>query len=160
MAGLALFFAAAGLAAVSGLVFLRHRAAEAGLTPAQACGAQWSRCADNDALVQDSGLWPSIGTACESWANAHADGATLIWPLEPFQTYNPGRDYVSSGVAVATEHDVIRKSRYGAPVRAQARCEFDLISGTVVTVTFPENSARATSNYTARATRGRGGDRG
>lgn len=101
------------------------------------CKEDWHRCTDNAQLVNNWKGWALVQVKCKRAANELAKYGTPDWGgwLYPtFSTFQTGTDYVTSGVAVVIEKDVKFQNGYGAMVRSEARCTFDLRSDQVIDV--------------------------
>jgi hypothetical protein len=89
-------------------------------------GLDWSKCADNTAIAQNTSLWHKIGAACMSALENNVKYGAPKWPWMPFSNYNYGMDYVLTGKAVAIEPNVQLQNGFGAMVHSKAVCTYDL----------------------------------
>jgi hypothetical protein len=63
---------------------------------------------------------------------------TPTWPFVPFQSFNEGKTYVESGLAVAIEPDARFQNAGGTMVRSRVTCTYDLRAQRVVNVAVSE----------------------
>ena len=99
-----------------------------------ACAHDWSKCSDNEQLVNDWSGWSKVQVACEHAAKGQAKYGDPEWPWLSFSTFYPGNDYISSGGAVAIERNAKFKNQFNASVMAQVVCSYDLKSDRVENV--------------------------
>jgi hypothetical protein len=91
-----------------------------------ACKTEWSKCADNAQLVNDSGKWSEVKVGCKMEANRLANYDEPKWPWIYFGTFLKGDDYVKTGVVVAIEDEAKFQNGFGAWKRVEVRCKYDL----------------------------------
>lgn len=87
------------------------------------------RCSDNEDLVNNYSGWLDVQVSCKLQANEQAKYGTPDWGgwLKPtFGTFLKGSDYVKDGIVVAIDSDVKFQNGFGAMVRSQVRCTYNL----------------------------------
>jgi hypothetical protein len=99
------------------------------------CRSDWTKCADNAQLANNYSRWFDAKAACKTEANERAQYGTPVWPwLSYFGTFRTGKDYVTSGIAVAIEPDAQFQNGFGAMVHSRVTCTYDLRAQRVVSV--------------------------
>ncbi len=93
------------------------------------CSSNWTKCADNEQLVNSYSGWPKVRVDCQQEATAEARYGSPVWPSWPwipFGSFLKGKDYVTSGTAVAVEPDAQFQNEFGAMVHSRVTCQYDL----------------------------------
>ena len=89
------------------------------------CANDWTKCADNAALVRDYADWSKVPGLCQKVTESQLQYGTPTWPAHPFAVSLPGDIYVTSGKAVAIDPDVEFVNAEQI-IRAKIVCEYDL----------------------------------
>jgi hypothetical protein len=95
----------------------------------KACLLDWSKCTDNEQMVNYFGGWSRAQDACKDAANRRALYSTPVWPHNYFTFYfsrSEAYDYVKSGTAILIEHDAQFQNEYGAMEHKRVECAYDL----------------------------------
>jgi hypothetical protein len=98
------------------------------------CEDDWSKCTDNEQLVNHYSGWTKVQAYCKVEAENEARYGTPVWPWIPFGSYSRGDDYVKSGVAVAIEPDAQFQNGFGAMAHSTVTCRYDLRNDRVLSV--------------------------
>ena len=107
----------------------RNQAAQEG-----SCHSDWTKCADNEHLVNYYSDWSLVKVMCNQAANDRAKYGNPDWPWFPFGTFFTGNNYVISGIAIAVERDAQFSNGFGAMVHSQVTCRYDLRAKKVTNV--------------------------
>jgi hypothetical protein len=111
--------------------------------PAPTCSSDWHACKDNADLVNNSGVWGYVQSACQTAVDKDVQYGEPKWPGfmsgGSFGTFLTGNDYISAGIATAIEADVQVENAFGAMVHSTARCRYDLNSKMVIDVSVNPN---------------------
>jgi hypothetical protein len=99
-----------------------------------ACRADWSRCADNAEIANNYSRWFDVKYDCQREANSRARYGEPVWPSYSFGSFLSGKDFVTSGIAVAIEPDAQFQNGFGAKVHARVVCKYDLRTRRVIDV--------------------------
>lgn len=100
-----------------------------------ACRQDWSRCADDADVANNYSDWSDVKWRCRRAAEDRAKYGDPEWPsYGAFGTFLKGKDYVETGIATAIETDAKFQNGFGAKVRVQVICKYDLRSKSVVSV--------------------------
>lgn len=104
----------------------------------QTCFNDWTKCQDNAELINNYVPARRISGACKSAADEMARFGTPVWPSfwdrRAFSRFLSGNEYVTSGIAVVFEQDAQFQNGYGAMVRSQVRCEYNLRTNAVIDI--------------------------
>jgi tetratricopeptide (TPR) repeat protein len=100
------------------------------------CPSDWTKCADNEQLVNKYSRWIHAQVACKMEANSQAKYGDPVWPWLAFSSFYGGKDYVTSGVAVIIEPDAKFQNGFGAMVHSRVVCRYDLRTERVVDVSI------------------------
>lgn len=98
-----------------------------------ACRQDWSKCLDNDQLVNNYHDWVAVQAACKVEADGRAKYDTE-WPWLAFSSYRKGKDYPTTGIAIAVEPDAKFQNGFGAKMRMRVTCTYDLRAKRVLDV--------------------------
>jgi hypothetical protein len=90
-------------------------------------------------IVRSYRRWLDVQVACRIAAIEAAKYGTPTWPFVPFQSFNEGKTYVESGLAVAIEPDARFQNAGGTMVRSRVTCTYDLRAQRVVNVVVSES---------------------
>jgi len=109
------------------------------LTPQQykqktVCRSDWNKCANNEQLVNNYKDWTLAQVKCKQAANEEARYGDPVWPWLPFGSFYPGKDYVTSGIAVAIEPNAQFQNGFGAMVHSRVICTYDLRAQRVIRI--------------------------
>jgi hypothetical protein len=108
------------------------------MTQADLCRSDWTKCADNEQLVNNYRNWSDVQVECKYAANDRAKYGDPVWPWIPFGSFLKGNNYVTSGIATAVEPDAQFSNGFGAKVRSRVTCIYDLRTRRVTDVSiFP-----------------------
>jgi hypothetical protein len=99
------------------------------------CRSDWTKCADNERLVNSYSDWSLVQVRCKRAANDSAKYGNPDWPWFPFGTFYKGDNYVTSGIAIAVEPDAQFSNGFGAMVHSKVICTYDLRAKRVADVT-------------------------
>jgi hypothetical protein len=99
-----------------------------------ACRYDWTKCVNNEQLVNHYSDWSHVQVECKHAANDRAKYGNPNWPWGYFETFRGGNDYVTSGVAIAVEPDVQFSNGFGGMVRSRVTCTYDLRAKRVTNV--------------------------
>jgi hypothetical protein len=99
-----------------------------------ACSSDWTKCTDNEDLVNHYSDWYGVRSACERAAEQDARFGTPKWPFYDFGTFHKGNDYVRTGLAVSIEPDAQFQNAFGAMVHSRVTCSYDLRAARVVDI--------------------------
>lgn len=126
------------LAIVAVLIFIGSLSSNNQSTPSDqatnGCRLNWTKCADNEQLVNNYSQWDHVRYHCEQEATDEAKYGTPKWPWYSFGTFLKGNKYISSGVAVAIEPDAQFSNGFGALVHSRVICSYDLRAQRVISV--------------------------
>jgi hypothetical protein len=103
-------------------------------TQEYSCRYYWTKCADNDQLVNYYSDWSHIQVDCKYAANDQAKYGNPEWPWIPFGSFYKGNNYVTSGIAIAIEPDAQFSNGFGAKVHSRVTCTYDLRAKRVTNV--------------------------
>jgi hypothetical protein len=117
-------------------LFYRQAPDPAPLESTASCEADWTKCADNAALMKVASISEDIKTKCREAGDRQSKYGTPAWPWNAFATARGGRDYIDSGIAVAIENSAQVETRAGAVVTSSVVCRYDLVTKTVLSVEF------------------------
>lgn len=101
------------------------------------CRKDWSKCQDNEELVENYENYRSAQRACRTKADDMAKYGTPDWGgwlKDVFGSYRKGSNYVTTGVAELVETDAKFSNAFGAMVRARVTCLYDLKAAKVLHV--------------------------
>lgn len=126
-----------GVCVVVGAVWL-FNIDDAGPPPGPSCKSDWKLCADNSALMNEPHWSLTISSKCKAAANERARFGSPTWPWLPFSTFNGGRGYIDTGLAIAIEPDGQIQNQFGAMVHSRVECTFDLGSQSVSDIEVQE----------------------
>jgi hypothetical protein len=109
-------------------VVVNHTNQSGNTTTAQndSCRSDWTKCVDNEQLVNQYSDWSLVQVRCKRAANDRAKYGSPDWPWLPFGSFYKGNNYVTSGVAVAIEPDAQFSNGFGAKVHSRVTCTYDL----------------------------------
>jgi hypothetical protein len=93
---------------------------------ATGCQLDWTKCSDNEDVVNNYGKWSEVEVDCKMQAEKQARYGTPVWPWLAFGSFYKGTNYVSSGIAVVIEPDAQFQNGFGAMVHSQVECTYDL----------------------------------
>ena len=103
------------------------------------CRNDWQKCADNGQLVSNyNGLF-TAKYDCAAAANKMATYGTPTWPSDALSHFYIGDSYVTSGVVTVLEPDVQFSNGFGAMVRFEVTCSYDLRSKTITNVRISQS---------------------
>jgi hypothetical protein len=100
------------------------------------CQTDWTKCADNEQLVNSYKDWSLAQVKCKREANNQVRYGSPVWPWLSFSTFHTGNDYVTSGIAIAIEPDAQFQNGFGAMVHSRVICTYDLRTKLVVEVSI------------------------
>jgi hypothetical protein len=106
-------------------------------TQKELCQKDWTRCTDNEDLVNNYSGWLKVQAECQVDATERAKYGSPDWGswLRPkFGVFLKGTDYITTGTAVAIDPDVKFQNGFGAMARSEVRCTYDLRARRVVDV--------------------------
>jgi len=103
-------------------------------TQADLCRSDWTKCADNEQLVNNYRNWSDVQVDCQYAANERAKYGNPDWPWIPFGSFYAGNNYISSGIATAIETDAQFSNGFGAKVHSRVTCRYDLRAKRVMDV--------------------------
>jgi hypothetical protein len=101
------------------------------------CRKDWSRCQDNEELVENYENYRTAQRACRTKADDMAKYGTPDWGgwlKDVFGAYRKGSNYVTTGVAELVETDAKFSNAFGAMVRSRVTCLYDLKGAKVIHV--------------------------
>jgi hypothetical protein len=98
------------------------------------CRSDWTKCADNEQLVNSYSDWSLVKVRCKRAANDSAKYGNPDWPWFSFGTFYKENNYVTSGIAVAIEPDAQFSNGFGAMVHSKVICTYDLRAKRVTNV--------------------------
>ena len=98
------------------------------------CRSDWSKCTDNEQLVNHYSDWSHIQVECKYAANDRAKYGDPKWPWFPFGTFYKGNNYVTTGTAIAVEPDAQFSNGFGGMVHSRVTCTYDLRAKRVMNV--------------------------
>ncbi|MGH9806371.1 MAG: hypothetical protein ACRD9W_03780 [Terriglobia bacterium] len=104
--------------------------------PATDCKSDWTKCSDNEDLVNNYSDWTKVQVECKEEANSEAKYGTPEWPWLPFGSFLKGTDYSTSGIATAIEADAQFQNGFGAMVHSTVTCRYDLRAQKVLDVSI------------------------
>jgi hypothetical protein len=102
------------------------------------CRSDWTKCADNAQLANNSWDYTVAEGRCKTAANDQAKYGTPKWPWLAFSSFRKGTDYVTSGIAVLVEPDAQFQNGFGAMVHSRVVCTYDLRAKRVIDVVISE----------------------
>jgi hypothetical protein len=100
------------------------------------CEADWTKCADNAQLMHTPAIADDMKSKCRESADSQANYRAPLWPADAFATFRSGRDYVESGIIIATEAHAQFEDRQGRVVTPSIACRYDLLTRTVLAIEF------------------------
>jgi hypothetical protein len=100
------------------------------------CRTDWTKCPDNEALVNDYNGWVEVQVACKRSATKQARYGTPEWPWLSFSTFRKGSDYATTGTAIAIEPDAQFSNGFGAMVHSKVICQYDLRKKQVIDISI------------------------
>jgi hypothetical protein len=103
------------------------------------CGSDWKLCSDNSDLVNHWSGWFRVQRECKAEAERHSKYGTPEWPWFAFGRFYEGKNYVTKGIAMAVENEAKFSNGFGAMVKAQVICTYDLTNDTVTDVSITEH---------------------
>jgi hypothetical protein len=103
-------------------------------TQEDSCRSDWTKCDDNEQLVNHYSDWSHVKVDCKQAANDRAKYGNPNWPWFPFGTFVTGKNYVTSGIAVAVEPDAQFSNGFGGMVHSRITCTYDLRAKRVTNV--------------------------
>jgi hypothetical protein len=92
----------------------------------ESCRYDWTKCVDNEQLVNHYSDWSHVQVECKHAPNDRAKYGNPDWPWVAFGTFYGGNNYVTSGVAIAVEPDAQFSNGFGGMVRSRVTCTYDL----------------------------------
>jgi predicted nucleic acid-binding Zn ribbon protein len=98
------------------------------------CRSDWTKCADNEQLVNQYSDWSLVQVRCKRAANDRAKYGSPDWPWLAFGSFYKGNNYVTAGIAVAIEPDAQFSNGFGAMVHSRVTCTYDLRANRVTDV--------------------------
>ena len=98
------------------------------------CRSDWTKCADNEELVNKYSGWSLAQVNCKSKATEQAQYGNPVWPWFAFGSFYIGKEYVASGIAIAIEPDAQFQNGFGAMVHSRVTCTYDLRAQRVISV--------------------------
>jgi ssDNA-binding Zn-finger/Zn-ribbon topoisomerase 1 len=98
------------------------------------CRSDWTKCADNEQLVNRYSDWSHVKVECKQAANDRAKYGNPDWPWLPFGSFYKGNNYITSGVVVAVEPDAQFSNGFGGMVHSRVTCTYDLRAKRVTNV--------------------------
>jgi hypothetical protein len=99
------------------------------------CKSDWTKCIDNEQLVNNYSGWANVKGTCKREANEGALYGNPVWPSRFFTTFYTGKDYVTTGIVIAVEPNAQFQNVFGAMAHARIKCTYDLIAHRVISVT-------------------------
>jgi hypothetical protein len=90
------------------------------------CQATWSKCVDNEDMVNHYENWRNAQSQCKKAAIAAAKYGVPEFGWSPFSTFLTGSSYVTSGVALLFDDRAKFQNIFGAMAHVRVRCEYDL----------------------------------
>jgi hypothetical protein len=90
------------------------------------CRSDWTKCTDNEQLVNQYSDWSLVQVRCKQAAKDRAKYGSPDWPWLAFGSFYKGNNYVTSGTAIAIERDAQFSNGFGAMVHSQVICRYDL----------------------------------
>src|SRR5438309_4418197 len=90
------------------------------------CRYDWTKCADNEQLVNQYYDWSHVQVECKHTANDRARYGNPDWPWAAFGSFYKRNNYITSGIAVAVEPDAQFSNGFGAMVHSRVTCTCDL----------------------------------
>jgi hypothetical protein len=103
------------------------------------CNSDWKLCSDNSDLVNHWFGWFRVQRECKDEAERRSKYGTPEWPWFAFGKFRRGKSYVDSGIAVAFEDGAKFSNGFGAMVKVDLACTYDLNNNTVTDVSIIEH---------------------
>jgi|GEM_PF-5422950 len=92
----------------------------------KACSDDWRRCIDNQQLI-DTGIHHArMASACEREASKRAKYGKPEFPRFSFSNYQPGREYIETGIVYLVERNGKFQNMFGTQVHTEVTCKYDL----------------------------------
>lgn len=88
------------------------------------CRTDWTKCTDNEQVVEKYSGWSKVTFDCKMQANKQARHGSPSWSWVPFGRYRGGDNYVTSGIAFAIDEDVQFQNMFGAKVNSRVVCTY------------------------------------
>jgi hypothetical protein len=93
-----------------------------------ACSSDYTKCPNNEDLINNYSGMPGAKAACQIEAEKLTKWGSPQWGWSKFGTFYTGTDYVSSGVIRIVDNNVKFQNGYGAYGKVQIECHYDLKS--------------------------------
>lgn len=92
----------------------------------KACSDDWKKCIDNQQLI-DTGIHHArMASACEREASKRAKYGKPEFPRFSFSNYQPGREYIETGIVYLVERNGKFQNMFGTQVHTEVTCKYDL----------------------------------
>lgn len=111
----------------------RKRQAE--IARQNSCEKKWEKCKDNADLVNNYDGYSKIRSQCRSAIDKLAKYGEPDWGgwlSLPFGTFYTGNSYLTSGIVHVVDAQVKMQNGFGAMVKSEAHCTYDLKKGAVI----------------------------
>lgn len=92
----------------------------------KACSDDWRRCRDNQQLIDTGSHHVHMAAACEKAASKKAKYGAPEFHTFSFSNYQPGREYVETGMVYLVERDALFQNMFGTKVHTEVTCKYDL----------------------------------
>lgn len=112
-----------------------ERKRQAEIARQNSCERQWEKCRDNADLVNNFDGYSTIRSRCQSAINElakYGDPDWGGWLSLPFGTFYTGNAYLDTGIVHVVDDQVQMQNGFGAMVRTEAHCKYDLHQGKVI----------------------------
>jgi hypothetical protein len=112
-----------------------ERKRQAQIALQNSCDKKWEKCKDNADLVNNYDGYSNIRSKCRSAIDElakYGDPDWGGWLSLPFGTFYTGDSYLTSGIVHVVDEQVKMQNGFGAMVRTEAHCKFDLKQGKVI----------------------------
>lgn len=96
------------------------------------CKSDWTKCANNEELVKKYQKWRDAQSECGLQAIKLARYGKPVVGF--FESFYPGNNYVTSGIATAIDPDAQFQNGFGAMVHSRVICTYDLRTNKVTNV--------------------------
>jgi len=107
-------------------------------TVVKSCKSDWMECKDNEDMANHNETYSNARYACKHEANERAKFGDPEWGWIPFSYFSGGSSYKENGIASLADKDVKFHNMYGAKMRVQVVCKYDLRAEKVLSVTVTE----------------------
>lgn len=91
-----------------------------------ACAYDWHHCPNNQQLIDNGFHHMRMVSACKLSANKRAKYGTPTFPSNSFSEYQPGEEYVKTGVVYLFERDALFQNAFGTEVHTKVLCQYNL----------------------------------